>query len=294
MGTLAWTGVSRERTMALREVGVRKRLTAGVAALALAAAFGAAHAEPEAGAVRMSQVGFETQGPKTATVEDRATRPLPWRVVDPAGATVAQGTSKVFGQDAASGQVVHTVDFQSLQTDGDGYRLIVGSHESRPFAIQQHPHARLKYDALAYFYQNRAGVPILAAHVARPDLARAAGHPREVAGCFSGADQAGVVWPGCDYTLDVTGGWYDAGDHGKYVVNGGISVWMLLNAYERAMARKGPGADAFADGKVSIPEAGNGVNDLLDEARYEIEFLLKMQIPDGVKLRVPVGVQTPG
>ena len=32
--------------------------------------------------------------------------------------------------------------------------------------------------------------------------------------------------PGCDYTLDVSGGWYDAGDHGKYVVNGGISVWL--------------------------------------------------------------------
>ena len=42
---------------------------------------------------------------------------------------------------------------------------------------------------------------------------------------------------GCDYTLDVTGGWYDAGDHGKYVVNGGIAVWTLLNQYERAVAR---------------------------------------------------------
>ena len=37
---------------------------------------------------------------------------------------------------------------------------------------------------------------------------------------------------GCDYSLDVTGGWYDAGDHGKYVVNGGISVWTLMNQYE--------------------------------------------------------------
>ncbi|PSJ19887.1 glycosyl hydrolase, partial [Halomonas sp. ND22Bw] len=91
----------------------------------------------------------ETQGPKTATVEDQTTRPLPWRIVDRSGAVVAQGASKVFGQDAASGQSVHTVDFQSLQTDGEGYRLIVGSHESRPFSIQQHPHARLKYDALA-------------------------------------------------------------------------------------------------------------------------------------------------
>jgi len=36
---------------------------------------------------------------------------------------------------------------------------------------------------------------------------------------------------------DVTGGWYDAGDHGKYVVNGGIAVWTLMNMYERAKIR---------------------------------------------------------
>lgn len=273
---------------------MRKRLAASVGAAALAASIGTARAEPAANAVRMSQVGFETQGPKMATVEDAASRPLPWRIMDASGARVAQGVSKVFGPDAASGQSVHTIDFQSLHTDGDGYRLIVGCHESRPFAILPHPHARLKYDALAYFYQNRAGVPILAAHVSRPDLARDAGHPREEATCFSGADTAGVVWPGCDYTLDVTGGWYDAGDHGKYVVNGGISVWMLLNAYERSRVRQGAGAEAFADGKADIPEAGNGVNDLLDEARYQIEFLLKMQIADGVKARLPVGAQPPG
>ena len=47
---------------------------------------------------------------------------------------------------------------------------------------------------------------------------------------------------GCDYTLDVTGGWYDAGDHGKYVVNGGISAWTMLNQYERALAATGPPA----------------------------------------------------
>ena len=50
-------------------------------------------------------------------------------------------------------------------------------------------------------------------------------------------------------------------------------------------------ASPFADGKASLPEAGNGVNDLLDEARWEIEFLLKMQVPEGSRLRVPVGVR---
>ena len=84
---------------------------------------------------------------------------------------------------------------------------------------------------------------------------------------------------GCDYTLDVTGGWYDAGDHGKYVVNGGISAWTMLNQYERALA-KGTAGD-FGDGKLNIPEKKNKVPDILDEARGEMDFMLKMQVPDG-------------
>ena len=85
----------------------------------------------------------------------------------------------------------------------------------------------------------------------------------------------------CGYTLDVRGGWYDAGDHGKYVVNGGIAAWQLLNSYERAEQRSVT-PTAFGDGTLAIPEKANGVPDLLDEARWEVEFLLKMQAPDGM------------
>ncbi|CAN5149556.1 glycoside hydrolase family 9 protein [soil metagenome] len=270
------------------------RLCAFTAIAALMVATPALARQEAANPIQMSQVGFETHGPKTATIIDPSRSPLPWQVTDVTGAVAARGVSTVFGDDAASGTHVHTVTFATLQTPGEGYRLTVGEHLSRPFVIADHPHARLKYDALAYFYQNRAGVPITADHVARPDLARAAGHPHEVATCFSGPDSAGNIWPGCDYSLDVTGGWYDAGDHGKYVVNGGISVWMLLNAWERAQGKGGPGASAFADGNANIPEAGNGVDDLLDEARYEIEFMLRMQIPDGAKASVPIGPQPKG
>ena len=52
------------------------------------------------------------------------------------------------------------------------------------------------------------------------------------------------------YTLDVSRGWYDAGDHGKYVVNGGIAVWTLLNFYERTRARR----SNFPDGALAIRE----------------------------------------
>jgi len=64
------------------------------------------------------------------------------------------------------------------------------------------------------------------------------------------------------------------------VVNGGISVWTLLNLYERAV-HIGHSAATLADGTMNIPERRNGIPDLLDEVRWEIDFLLRMQVPDG-------------
>jgi endoglucanase len=86
---------------------------------------------------------------------------------------------------------------------------------------------------------------------------------------------------GCQYSLDVTGGWYDAGDHGKYVVNGGIALWTLQNMYERMQHSAKSEAEDYGDGKLRIPENHNGRSDLLDEARWELEWMLKMQVPEG-------------
>ncbi len=58
------------------------------------------------------------------------------------------------------------------------------------------------------------------------------------------------------------------------MVNGGITVWTLLNLYEQ-------GWQGFPDGSQMIPEQANGISDLLDEARWEMEFLLSMQVPQG-------------
>jgi endoglucanase len=232
--------------------------------------------------VRLNQVGLVPDGPKRAVLADASRAPLDWRLVDSAGRTRSTGRTSVFGADRWSGEHVHRIDFGGFRKQGTGYRLIVGGMESRRFSISKRTYDRLPFDALAYFYHNRAGTPIEARFV-RDAWARPAGHVGERATCVSGADPKGNKWPGCAYTLDVTGGWYDAGDHGKYIVNGGISVWTLLNAYERH-AR-----GLFRDGRAAIPEAGNGVADLLDEVRWEMEFFLKMQVPDGTRLSVPVG-----
>src|SRR5690606_34317226 len=76
----------------------------------------------------------------------------------------------------------------------------------------------------------------------------------------------------------------------KYIVNGGITLWTLLNAHEYQWRR---GKAPFADGSLKIPEAGNGVSDLLDEARYEIEFFFRMQVPEGTRMKLPVGAPPP-
>ncbi len=223
----------------------------------------------------VNQLGYLPVAAKVATLVTNASAPLDWQLLDAAGKPVAQGKTKPFGPDAASGESVQLVDFSSFKTEGQGYRLKVGADESYPFDIGRRIYTQLKLDALSFFYQARSGIAIRPDLVQNPALARPAGPADSHVKCGKEA--------GCDYTLDVSGGWYDAGDHGKYVVNGGISLWTLQNLVERTLTLGTSFAD-FGDGKLRVPEQGNNVPDLLDEARWELEFFLKMQVPAGKPL----------
>jgi endoglucanase len=245
----------------------------------------AAGSDP-ATSIRLNQLGFQPNGPKRAIVIDSAAAPLKWRLLDASETVKAQGETRVFGNNAGSGEHVHILDFSAFDHPGSGYRLVVNGSTSHPFSVEQNLFNELKYDALAYFYHNRSGIPIEVEYVNNAVWARPAGHPSEIVSCFNRKDQRGREWQGCGYQLDATGGWYDAGDHGKYVVNAGIAVWTLLNYYERARRLPAPARDAFADSKVSIPERGNGIDDLLDEVRWELRFVLGMQAPEGAKLKL--------
>jgi endoglucanase len=148
--------------------------------------------------------------------------------------------------------------------------MVADGQTSRPFDIDRTFYDSLRTDALKFYYDQRSGIEIR--NDLRPGYARPAGH---VGVAPNTGDTVVPCAPGgCDYTLDVSGGWYDAGDHGKYVVNGGISVYQLMNLWERSGDRR-----ALGDATLNIPESGNRVPDVLDEARWEQEFLLKMQVP---------------
>ncbi|WP_371667725.1 glycoside hydrolase family 9 protein [Streptomyces sp. NBC_00289] len=234
--------------------------------------------EPDTGPrVRVNQVAYLPSGPKNATLVTGATGKLPWQLKNARGGVVAHGRTVPRGVDASSGQNVHSIDFGGYRGRGDGFTLVADGEASRPFDIGTSAYERLRLDALKYYYTQRSGIAIR--DDLRPGYARPAGHlgvaPNR--GDLDVPCQAG----GCDYRLDVSGGWYDAGDHGKYVVNGGIATWELLSTYERSqLARTGRPAK-LGDGTLAVPESGNKVPDILDEARWELEFLLSMQVPAG-------------
>jgi endoglucanase len=241
---------------------------------------------PAVPAVLVNQLGYFPRLAKIATVKNPAA--VPWQLLNGRNEVVATGTTIPFGLDKASGDQVSIADFSSYTVEGTGFTLQAAGGTSHPFDIRSDLYRKLKYDALSYYYQTRSGIAIEMPYAGGKQWVRPAGH---IGVAPNKGDTSVTCAPGatsngdgpCTYSLDVSGGWYDAGDQGKYVVNAGISVWTLLNLWERTNALGWTAGD-FADGKMNIPENKNGVPDLLDEVRWELAFELEMQVPAGEKL----------
>lgn len=193
---------------------------------------GQARARP---GVRVNQVGYLTDGPKAATVPGSG----PF--------AVRTGDRTVWSGVAAGG----VADFSGLRVPGT-YTIEAGGAVSHPFRIGPDMYGGLLGDAVRFFYGQRSGVALDDAVM--PGYGRPAGH----VGVPPNRGDTSVDG------LDVSGGWYDAGDHGRYVTSGALPASMLLAAHERH-----PG--------LPLPPGPS----LLDEARWQVDWLVRMQIPPG-------------
>lgn len=239
----------------------------------------------ETGNPRVNQLGYLPNGAKTATYKTTSDSAQTWQLKQN-GTVVATGQTTTSFNDPSSGDKLQQIDFSSVTATGTGFTLTLGSDTSYSFAITPTALKGALYDSLKYFYHNRSGIAIDTQYTgggngsftSNSKWSRPAGHLNQ------GANKGDVnvpCWTGtCNYSLNVSKGWYDAGDHGKYVVNGGISAWTLLNLYERGLYLT-TNSSLVGDGKLNIPESANGIPDVLDEARWEVEFLLAMQVPVG-------------
>ncbi len=228
--------------------------------------------------VLTNQLGYFIDMNKKATLLSSDSNSVAFDVVDANGMVIYSGMSQPKGYDNDSGDEVHVLDFTECNQAGTYHIQTEDGAISRDFTIGgSELYSYMLYDSLNYFYQNRSGVPIESQYIISGDstsLSRDAGHTSDIA-----TIEQTWGYTGSSGTQDITGGWYDAGDHGKYVVNGGIALWTMQNQYE--MAVKNGTESVYADGTMSIPENSNNYPDLLDEARFEMEWMFKMMVKDG-------------
>ena len=165
--------------------------------------------------------------------------------------------------DPATDLTLYLGDFSSFQINGNYFIRLSNGDSSHTFSISSNVYDDVYKKSLKGYYFQRCGIALLQPYAGV--YYHAACHPGD--GFYhSSTGQSG-------FRL-TPGGWHDAGDYGKYVVNSGITVGTLLLAYESF-------PDKFNQDNLNIPESGNSIPDLLDEVRHELEWLMKMQNENG-------------
>ncbi len=234
--------------------------------------------------IRVNQVGYSPDAQKLAVVVGGTA--TAFTIVDattdlPAGAVDRPlSDASTF---SLSGETVRVADFSDVTAPGT-YRIEVADLDpSYEFEIGSGVYESPALASLKAFYYWRASMPIDQAHGGA--WRRAAGHPNTGLRFHTSthpADPETETW-------DAPGGWYDAGDYGEYVVNAGITVGTMLALHELF-----PGAFPGDVAALNIPESTNEESDLLDEVKYELDWLLDMQDTDGGVFFKIAGLVWPG
>jgi len=226
--------------------------------------------------VRLDTVGYLPTAPKRATIAVPCARCRVVRVDD--GRTVLEGdvTGPVLNDD--TGEQLFTADFSALKEPGT-YRLVITGTdstapiESAPFRVAADLYRQPYYLVTRAMYLWRCGTAVRGEHD---------GHVYEHAAChlddgyLDFVGQPGERKPG-------VGGWHDAGDYNKYVVNAGVTVGCLFRAWEDFRPQLEPI-------ELDIPESAGPLPDLLAELKWELDWLVTMQADDGAvyhKLSAP-------
>ena len=184
------------------------------------------------------------------------------------GDTAYKGALSEVRQSSNSSTKTRLADFSAFHDKGTYVIYVPGIGNSWAFNINGDVHKNVAISILKGFYYIRSSIPLEEKYAGK--WHRPAGHPdTEVLVHPSAASSkrpAGTV-------ISTPGGWYDAGDYNKYVVNSGITTATLLSAYEDF-------PEYFNALKTNIPESGNTLPDILDEALYNMRWMLSMQDPN--------------
>ena len=207
-----------------------------------------------------NQLGYYPHATKIALIPALEERAF---AVEQSGRVVFEGALSAASYWKDAGDNYQLADFSDFNTPGT-YQLRVGSEVSASFQIAKGVYFEVAKATVKAMYYQRASAELKEDHAGK--WARPFGHPDTACAFHASTGRTGE--------MDSPGGWYDAGDYGKYTIPLAYTVHRLLSLYERYPF-------IFSDGSLNIPESGNGRNDLLDEVRYGLDWLETMQDADG-------------
>ncbi|MCX7956965.1 MAG: glycoside hydrolase family 9 protein [Endomicrobia bacterium] len=209
--------------------------------------------------IKINQLGYLPDKQKIFFVSTSTLNSLEFRVRNINNVEVYSGILYYLGYDISSGDNLYEGDFSDLTSQGTYYIEIPNLGKSYIFRISEDVYLELFIKSMRAFLFQRCGYDLN-----EPELRYKMCHKED----------GKLFLSGKPLKVNAIGGWHDAGDYGKYIVNLGVSVGTLIHIYELCK-------DKFFDRQFFLPngESYNGVPDILDEIKYGISWIFAMQNP---------------
>lgn len=248
--------VSRSSTWGAARRGLRRQaycLGFGLAGTLWPSVAGAADTD-----IRYSTIGYLPDRAKLATVLGGGTTFSLRRAGDGSEALAQQlGATQI---DATTNESFRIADFSAVTQEGSYYLEVPGLGRSPDFPIRADVFGQELTAVMLGFFGWRSGTKVEFVHKGQ-SFHQGPGHMQD--GLLDYIGMAGQK-------RDGSRGWYDAGDYGKYTVNGAFAAAMMLRAWESF----GPRLRNLA---LQIPEHGGALPDYLAEIKWQYDWLLTMQ-----------------
>lgn len=218
--------------------------------------------------IKLNQCGYYPNANKIAVITGSTNTTSFYITTTNLRDTLFRGSLSEEMQSKNSSTKTKEADFSSLKNMGSFVVLIPGIGHSYVFQVNNNVHYKAGVAALKGYYYQRASMPLEERYAGK--WHRSAGHPDDV--IYIHASAASKERPAGTKILS-PGGWYDAGDYNKYIVNSGITMGTMLSAYEDF-------SKYFDTLNTNIPESKDAIPDLLNELIYNLRWLLTMQDPN--------------
>jgi endoglucanase len=217
--------------------------------------------------IRLNQIGFYPNATKEAVVLGDKNERF-YILNENKKDTILRGKLSPYRVNSISQKTTQIADFSGVKKEGMYVVYVPNVGFSYPFSIKKQVHRAVAIGSLRGYYYQRTATELLEKHAGI--YKRPAGHPDNKvlihASAATKERPEGTV-------IASSRGWYDAGDYNKYIVNSGISTGTLFLLYENH-------PDYFKTFEANIPESGDAVPDLLDEALWNLRWMLTMQDPN--------------